>query len=139
MGMLFEIELLQINSTKRVIKPFDELDIEILNEGDNKNYPVKNDYVQMHYEGFFHGGLQHKEKFDSSIDRDKAFGFKVGKKQVIKGWDEGVIRLSVGTKAILRIPAVMGYGDKGSPDKTIPKGQDLVFRVELLSIKPHKK
>ena len=137
--MLFEIELLQINDKKRIIKPFEEFEIEVLKEGDSKTFPAKNDYVQMHYEGFFHGGSKHKQKFDSSIDRNKVFGFKIGKKQVIKGWDEGVMKLSKGTKAILRIPSKLGYGDKGSPDKTIPKGQDLLFRVELLNIKPHKK
>ena len=134
----FDIELLQINDTKRVIEPYSELKVVIEEKGDDQ-CPVKGDYVIMHYEGFFHGGLQHREKFDSSLDRDKPFGFKIGKKQVIKGWDEGVMELSVGAKAVLQIPAEFGYGDKGSPDKTVSKNQDLRFTVQVLQIKRQKK
>lgn len=136
--MLFEIELIQINDIKRIIKKFEELNIKILKEGDNKTYGSKNDYVVLHYEGFFHGGDKHKEKFDSSIDRNKTFGFKIGKKQVIKGWEDGILKLSKGSKAILEIPSELGYGNKGSPDKTIPKNQDLTFQVEIIDIKSKK-
>ena len=133
----FEIELLQINDTKRVIEPYSELDV-VIEEKGNDEFPAKGDYVVIHYEGFYHGGDRHKEKFDSSLDRKKPFGFKIGKKQVIAGWDEGVMRCSVNTKAVLKIPARYGYGDKGSPDKTVPKNQDLKFTVHVLEIKRHK-
>ena len=137
--LLFMIELLQINDIKRIIKKYQELNIKILKEGDNKIFPLKNDYVIIHYEGFFHGGDKDKNKFDSSIDRDKLFGFKIGKKQVIKGLEEGISKLSKGSKAILEIPSKFGYGDKGSPDKIIPKNQDLRFKIEIIDIKKKNK
>ena len=137
--MLFEIELLQINANRRVIKPFERNAVVVLEDGDGASFPAKGDYVVMHYEGWFHGGAKHKEKFDSSLDRNKPFGFKIGRKQVSQGWDESVMTLSKGTKAILQIPAAFGYGSKGSPDKTVPKEQDLKIKVQLIDIKSSKK
>ena len=54
-------------------------------------------------------------RFDSSRDRGKAFEFVIGTGQVIKGWDEGVAKMSLGQRATLRITADYGYGEKGHP------------------------
>mmetsp|Transcript_13891 Transcript_13891/g.21756 ORF Transcript_13891/g.21756 Transcript_13891/m.21756 type:complete len:247 (+) Transcript_13891:33-773(+) len=137
--MLFEIELLQINDSKRQIAPFEELKVIMITEGDNQTFANKNDYVIVHYDGFYHGGEKHKEKFDSSRDRDKRFGFKVGKGQVIKGWDEGILKLSKGSKAWLQVPYSLAYGEQGSKALLIPKKQDLLFEVEVIDIDANKK
>lgn len=36
------------------------------------------------------GMLQNGKKFDSSRDRNKPFKFKIGRSEVIKGWEEGI-------------------------------------------------
>ena len=59
--------------------------------------------------------LQDGTKFDSSVDRGQPFQFQIGVGQVIKGWDEGVLKMSVGEKSILRISADFGYGMHTSP------------------------
>ena len=41
-------------------------------------------------------------KFDSSVDRGQPFEFTIGVGQVIRGWDEGVIQMSVGEKVCAR-------------------------------------
>jgi FKBP-type peptidyl-prolyl cis-trans isomerase len=51
---------------------------------------------------------------------------------VIKGWDIGVMQMSVGEKAQLRVSADYGYGKNGQGD--IPANAELFFEVELLSI-----
>ena len=53
--------------------------------------------------------------------------------QVIRGWDKGIAQMSLGQRALLKIPAEMGYGAKGDGFQ-IPPDADLVFDVELLSI-----
>ena len=71
--------------------------------------------------------------FDSSYDRGKPFSFKIGKGEVIKGWDEGVMQMSLGEKATLNITSDYGYGSEGAGG-VIPPNADLVFVVELLAI-----
>ena len=86
--------------------------------------------VQVHYVGTLMDGT----KFDSSRDRGSPFKFTIGKGEVIKGWDEGVMNFPVGTKATLFIPYALAYGEAGSPP-TIPAKSDLVFYIEVNSIK----
>jgi FKBP-type peptidyl-prolyl cis-trans isomerase len=52
---------------------------------------------------------------------------------VIKGWDEGVIKMSLGEKAKLTISPDFGYGARGAGG-VIPPNATLIFEVELLKI-----
>lgn len=62
--------------------------------------------------------------------------FPVGDKQVIPGWDEGLLLLNEGSKATFIIPSSLAYGEQGSPDgSAIPPFSTLVFNVELVSVK----
>ena len=80
------------------------------------------------------GTLTNGKKFDSSYDHGgEPFKFVIGKGEVIKGWDQGVVGMKVGGKRRLRIPSELGYGETGSPPN-IPAGAGLVFEVELVSI-----
>jgi FKBP-type peptidyl-prolyl cis-trans isomerase FkpA len=88
------------------------------------------DTVHVHYTGTLMNGT----KFDSSYDHGgQPFSFTIGKGEVIKGWDQGVVGMKTGGKRRLRIPSELGYGEKGSPP-TIPANAGLVFVIELVSI-----
>ncbi len=87
--------------------------------------------VSVHYTGWLKNG----KKFDSSLDRGEPFEFTLGKGMVIKGWDEGVAGMKVGGKRKLIIPASLGYGERGTPDGTIPPNSELTFEVILLKVK----
>lgn len=84
----------------------------------------------VHYTGTLTDG----KKFDSSKDRGKPFEFKIGMSQVIKGWDEGVMTMSVGEKAILTCSPDYAYGPSGVGG-VIPPNATLIFEVELLGLK----
>jgi peptidylprolyl isomerase len=91
--------------------------------------PQTGDTVVVHYTGLLNDGA----KFDSSLDRGQPFSFKLGRGQVIKGWDEGIARMHVGERATLIIPPDLGYGVKGAGN-AIPSNATLIFIVELLRI-----
>ncbi|KAF4567734.1 FK506 binding protein proline rotamase rapamycin-binding protein [Pleurotus pulmonarius] len=103
--------------------------IETLSPGDGVHFPQKGDKVTIHYVGTLLDG----KKFDSSRDRGMAFETEIGTGKVIKGWDEGVQRLSVGQKAILTCTPDYAYGSRGFPPG-IPPNSTLRFEVELLRI-----
>ena len=106
------------------------MEVEELSPGDGKTFPKAGDRLSMHYTGTL---MSDDSKFDSSRDRGQPFEFTIGQGQVIAGWDKGVMRMSVGERALLKIPAAEGYGARGAGG-VIPPDADLVFDVELLSI-----
>jgi FKBP-type peptidyl-prolyl cis-trans isomerase len=88
------------------------------------------DTVEVQYTGWLKNGT----KFDSSYDHGgKPFAFQLGGRQVIKGWDEGVVGMKVGGKRKLIIPPDLAYGPRGRPP-VIPPNSELTFEVELLKI-----
>ncbi|KAJ3500994.1 hypothetical protein NLJ89_g9542 [Agrocybe chaxingu] len=103
--------------------------IETITRGDGINFPKKGDKVTIHYVGTLLDG----KKFDSSRDRGSPFETEIGTGKVIKGWDEGVLQLSVGQKAIITATPDFAYGSRGFPP-VIPPFSTLRFEVELIKI-----
>ncbi|KAF7634932.1 Peptidylprolyl isomerase [Meloidogyne graminicola] len=104
--------------------------IDTLKDGDMSTFPKNGQKVSCHYVLT----LQNGKEIDSSRSRGKPFEFTIGKGEVIKGWDEGVAKMSVGQRAKLTISPDLGYGEKGIPG-TIPGNSTLIFDVELLAVK----
>ncbi|MGE3958862.1 MAG: FKBP-type peptidyl-prolyl cis-trans isomerase [Vicinamibacterales bacterium] len=91
--------------------------------------------VTVHYTGWLYSstGVDNKgAKFDSSLDRGSPFSFTLGVRQVIAGWDQGVLGMRVGGTRRLIIPPSLGYGSSGSG--SIPGNATLVFDVQLLAV-----
>jgi FKBP-type peptidyl-prolyl cis-trans isomerase len=106
------------------------VDVETIKPGDGVTFPKTGQTVIVHYTGTLTNG----KKFDSSKDRGKPFEFAIGKGQVIRGWDEGVAKMSVGQVAKLTCSPDYAYGDRGAAG-VIPPNATLIFEVELLGLK----
>ncbi|MGD0386865.1 MAG: FKBP-type peptidyl-prolyl cis-trans isomerase [Solirubrobacteraceae bacterium] len=105
-----------------------EIDDLVAGSGDEA---VSGRVVEVHYVGVsWRTGAQ----FDASWDRGETFKFKLGKGQVIAGWDQGVTGMRVGGRRRITIPPMLAYGKRGAggvigPDET------LVFVVDLISVR----
>jgi FKBP-type peptidyl-prolyl cis-trans isomerase FkpA len=76
-------------------------------------------------------------RIDSSADHGNQFKFTLGKGEVIKGFDEGVVGMRVGGIRWLTVPPALGYGAAGvigNNSPSIPPDTTLVFVVELLAV-----
>jgi len=103
-----------------------EIEDQIIGDGEEA---IAGQTVEVHYTGWLTDGT----KFDSSLDRDQTFSFKLGAGQVIAGWDQGVAGMKVGGARKLTIPPEMGYGERGAGG-VIPANATLVFKVELIGL-----
>ncbi len=101
----------------------------IVEEGKGEK-AVNGKTVAVHYRGTLLDGKQ----FDSSYDRNAPIDFKLGVGMVIKGWDEGISLLNVGSKAKLLIPSELAYGSTEIKN-LIPANSVLIFDVELVSMR----
>eukprot|EP00795_Rhopilema_esculentum_P007528 gene7528-13309_t len=101
----------------------------LIKSSKGKTFASKGQTVIVHYTGRLTDGT----KFDSSKDRGKPFTFKLGMGQVIKGWDEGVAKMSVGEQSKLTCSPDYAYGPRGYPG-VIPPNATLVFDVEFIGI-----
>jgi FKBP-type peptidyl-prolyl cis-trans isomerase len=80
------------------------------------------------------GKLQDGKVFDASAKHgNKPFQFTIGQGQVIKGWDQGILGMTVGEKRTLVIPPDLAYGPEGRPP-TIPANATLTFDVQLVGL-----
>jgi peptidylprolyl isomerase len=86
--------------------------------------------VSVHYVGV---AFSTGEEFDASWNRGQPFEFKLGKGQVIPGWDAGVLGMRVGGRRKLTIPSAMAYGARGAGGVIAPH-EPLVFVVDLLAV-----
>ena len=85
--------------------------------------------VSVHYTGRLEDGTV----FDTSHELDLPISFTIGKREVIKGWEEGIRGMKVSGKRQLVIPPHLGYGAQGAPP-AIPPNALLHFDVELVTV-----
>jgi peptidylprolyl isomerase len=103
------------------------IDDVVVGEGDEA---APGSRVSVHYVGV---AFSTGEEFDASWNRGQPFSFKLGRGQVIPGWDRGVAGMRVGGRRKLTIPSAMAYGARGA-GAAIKPHEPLVFVVDLLSV-----
>lgn len=91
------------------------------------------DTVRVHY----HGRLPSGETFDSSAERDP-LEFQIGSGQVIAGFDNGVVGMTVGEKKTIEIPFGEAYGPRNEsmiidmPKERFPSDMQIELGMPLM-------
>ena len=89
------------------------------------------DTVSVHYTLTVDG-----EKKDSSLDRGTPFDFTIWAKQVIVGWEEGLIGHKIGDKFELEVEPAKGYGVYDEKNvQVVPKAQLAEFEKNGIELK----
>ena len=110
-----------------VVRLSNGLQYEVMVAGTDTAKPTLKNTVKCHY----HGTLITGEIFDSSVNRGEPISFPLN--GVIKGWQEALQLMTVGSKWKLFIPSELAYGER-SAGPVIGPGSTLIFEVELLGI-----
>ena len=107
-------------------------EVQIVNEIIGNGLEVKNhSKVSVHYIG----KLEDNTVFDSSYDRGQFFDFQIGVRQVILGWETGLLGMKEGGKRTIFIPYELAYGESGA-GSLIPPKSNLIFEIEVIKVIP---
>jgi len=123
---------------------------QIISKGEGKK-PANGTEVYIHYAGFLENGdlfdtsYEDVAEMNGKLDPNRAaakqylpFLFKYGeKKGLIAGFIEGLENMNYGDKALLIIPAKLGYGAQGA-GHVIPPNATIIFEVEMLEKMPQQ-
>ena len=90
---------------------------------------VNHSWVKIEYTGTFENG----KIFDTNVGKDNPLVFQIGMKEVIPGFEQGILGTFKGTKRKIKIPAELAYGEKGAGD-LIPPNSNLIFNFEVLDV-----
>ena len=117
---------MQENKSKEgVVELPSGIQYQVLKEGAGEK-PTLSSTIKAHYRG----ALLNGKEFDSSFKRNQPFTAKPT--QLIKGWQEVLPMMPLGSTWRLWIPSDLAYGDYGTGG--IPGGATLLFDIELLEI-----
>ena len=104
--------------------------IEIINDTKGDGLKVVNhSWVKIEYTGSFEDGTV----FDTNVGKDKPLVFQIGMKEVIPGFEQGIIGTNKGSKRKIKIPAQLAYGKKGAGE-LIPPNSNLIFEFKILDV-----
>jgi FKBP-type peptidyl-prolyl cis-trans isomerase FklB len=121
-------DFLEENKSKEGVKTLPSgLQYKIITEGSGP-LPKFTDVVKAHY----HGTLLNGMVFDSSVERGEPLQINVN--GVIKGWQEALQLMPVGSKWILYVPQELAYGATPRAGGPIEPFSALIFEVELIEI-----
>lgn len=81
------------------------------------------------------GTLLNGKKFDAKQDPADPLVFRVGREEVIAGWEQILPMMKLNEKRLVIIPGSLAYGTHGRPP-TIGRDATLVFEMELVQINP---
>jgi peptidylprolyl isomerase len=90
----------------------------------------KGDWLITNYLGQVWG----RTVFDNSYDSKKTAAFQIGLGKLVPGWDVALVGVPVGSRVLLSVPPVDGYGAAGKNSAGITGTDTLVFIVDIVGV-----
>jgi peptidylprolyl isomerase len=103
----------------------------LIKEG-NGQKPQRGQTVTVHCTGYGKNRDLSLKFWSTKDPGQEPFTFQVGMGNVIKGWDESVIDMSIGEVAKIHCTPDYAYGAGGFPAWGIMPNSELVFEIEVL-------
>ena len=96
-------------------------------------------YVRMHFTVTIDETSETGEKgkvMESTRETGEPIGVTLGHGEVIPGWDEGLMGMCTGDKAVLVVPPHLAYGNvgTGTGEDDVPPGATIKFDIEIISV-----
>ncbi len=104
-----------------------KLQYRVISQGDGA-HPTMADVVTFHYRGTSIDGRE----FETSRDLSQR-AVTLPMRNLIRGWQEGLQLMNIGSVYEFVIPGHLAYGVQGEPPKIEPN-QCLIFTVELIGV-----
>lgn len=126
-----------ITEEERIERALDKrnLKLEIKAKGDGENYPIIGDIVRVRYTCMLPDGKVISST-KHSMGRD-SIEFVLGIDQVVKGFDRGLMQISIGERTLITCTPEYGYGKEGIY-ALVPPDSHLIFDVTLLGFRPRE-
>jgi FKBP-type peptidyl-prolyl cis-trans isomerase len=113
-----------------VVKTGSGLECVVLASGPESGVPpTASQQAEVFYEGRLNAG---GPAFDSAFERNESATFPVS--AVVDGFSEALQLMKPGDRQICFLPYQLAYGERGKGK--IPPAADLLFEIELVSVKP---
>ena len=93
--------------------------------------PKSGDRVSVMYIGTLLDGT----KFDGRVAPEDPLSFRLGRQEVIAGWEQILPMMKLNEKRLVIIPGSLAYGSRGRAP-LIGRDATLVFEMELVKITP---
>jgi peptidylprolyl isomerase len=94
--------------------------------------PTRGQNVTVHCTGYGKDRDMNSKFWSTKDTGQEPFTFAVGMGQVIKGWDESVIEMSLGEVAKIHCTPDYAYGAGGFAAWGIMPNSELIFEIEVL-------
>lgn len=109
-------------------EPTDALQVGALIKGEGAEV-TKGQTIVVNYLGQVYGG---EAPFDEVYTKEP-YSRGIGIGQFVKGWDDGLVGQTVGSRVLLAIPPELGYGEEGNKGAGISSTDTLYFVVDILA------
>ena len=105
-----------------------EIEINLDKPGEGKKI-INHSWVQIEYTGSFVDG----KVFDTNVGKDRPLVVQIGMKELIPGFEMGIVGTNKGTVRKIKIPAELAYGVTGAGN-IIPPNTDLIFEFKIIDV-----